>query len=248
MAAEFDTVAEWTAESIRALGVAYAIPAGCRGSSSPGVLHWFLDRLDVTPGQTFLDAGAGVGGPAAFAAQETAVRPVLTDPEMGACRAARSLFGLPALTAGTALPFAAGTIRAGWSLGVLCTVDDQPAFLAELRRVLHRRGRFGLLVYTAAHPGPLEGPQPDGNTFPTDRELAELLAGAGLRVDSSGRTGEFAAAASTWQTSASAVQTEIGHRHGHDERWRTAQRQADLMGRLLESGEVVGSLLVVAAS
>jgi hypothetical protein len=32
MAAEFDTVAEWTAQVAEALGPEYAVPAGCRGS------------------------------------------------------------------------------------------------------------------------------------------------------------------------------------------------------------------------
>ncbi|GAC1345900.1 MAG: hypothetical protein NVSMB29_20240 [Candidatus Dormibacteria bacterium] len=55
-------------------------------------MRWLLDRLQLEPGQTFLDVGAGVGGPAAFARRERGVRPLLTDPELGACRAARSLF------------------------------------------------------------------------------------------------------------------------------------------------------------
>ena len=34
MEAEFDTVAGWTEEAVRALGAETAIPAGCRGSGS----------------------------------------------------------------------------------------------------------------------------------------------------------------------------------------------------------------------
>ena len=36
MEAEFDTVAGWTEEAVRALGPEYAVPAGCRGSGSEG--------------------------------------------------------------------------------------------------------------------------------------------------------------------------------------------------------------------
>ena len=111
MDAEFDTVAKWTAEVVAGLEPAQRIPAGCRGSGSPGALHWLLDHLEPESDQVFLDCGAGVGGPAAFAARETGVRPVLTDPEPGACRAARSLFGLPALQAGTQLPIATGAVE-----------------------------------------------------------------------------------------------------------------------------------------
>jgi SAM-dependent methyltransferase len=248
MAAEFDTVAEWTAQVAADLGPAYAIPAGCRGSGSPGVLHWFLDRLDAVPGRTFLDCGAGVGGPAAFAAQEAGVSPVLTDPEAGACRAARALFGLPTVRAGTSLPIATESIGSGWSLGVLCTVHDQRAYLAEVRRVLRPGARFGLLVYTASHPGNLRHEPPDGNTFPTGDTLADLVDAASLSVDISGRTDDFAAVSPAWQQAVAAVQTELRRRHGRDRRWQAAERQSDRMRRLLDAGEVVGSLLVLVPS
>ncbi len=91
MNAEFDTLAAWTADVATDLDPAYRIPAGCRGSGSPGAMHWLLEHLRPEPGQAFLDCGAGVGGPAAFAAAETGVRPVLTAPELGAYRAAQSL-------------------------------------------------------------------------------------------------------------------------------------------------------------
>ena len=70
MAAEFDTVAEWTAEVAADLGAAYHIPAGCRGSGSPAALDWLVGKLDPAPGEAFLDCGAGVGGPAAYAVQQ----------------------------------------------------------------------------------------------------------------------------------------------------------------------------------
>lgn len=245
MSAEFGTVAEWTAEAAADLGPTYAIPAGCRGSGSPGVLRWFLDHLDAAPGRTFLDCGAGVGGPAAFAAREAHVTPVLTDPEAGACRAARSLFGLPAVRASTALPIATASIATGWSLGVLCTVREQPAYLAELRRVLQPSARFGLLVYTASHAGRLHHKPPDGNLFPTEDALAGLLAAASLGVDISGRADDFATVPPAWQQAVDAVQAELQRRHGQDPRWQAAEQQSDRMRRLLDDGEVVGSLLVV---
>lgn len=150
--AEFDTLAVWTADVAAGLDPASRIPVGGRGSGGPGAMHWLLDRLRPEPGRLFLDSGAGVGGPAAFAAREAGVGPLLTDPQHGACPAARTLFGLPTLrAAGDRLPIAPGVVRVGWSLGVLCTVNDKAAFLTDVRRVLHHRGRFGLLVYCAAH-------------------------------------------------------------------------------------------------
>ena len=245
MDAEFGTVAVWTADVATDLDPAYRIAAGCRGSGSPGAMRWLLDHLRPEPGQTFLDCGAGVGGPAAFAARESGVRPLLTDLELGACRAARSLFGLPALQAGSRLPVATGVIGVGWSLGVLCTVDDQPAFLAEIRRVLEPQARFALIVYCAAHPGELRLEPPQGNTFPTVQALDDLLDRASLRVLSSGWTDDFAALPAEWQEAMATVQAELDRRHGDDPRWQTAKEQSSRMGSLLEAREVRGRLLVL---
>src|SRR6185369_15439861 len=79
MDAEFDTVAEWTAQVAVELGTDYHIPAACRGSGSPRALDWLIDRMDLAAGQVLLDSGAGVGGPAAYAAQQNSVRPFLVE-------------------------------------------------------------------------------------------------------------------------------------------------------------------------
>ena len=77
MEAEFDTVARWTAEAVGLLGPEYALPAACRGSGSPAALAWLCAALDLQPGTTLLDVGAGVGGPAAFAAERHGALPAL---------------------------------------------------------------------------------------------------------------------------------------------------------------------------
>ena len=245
MEAEFDTIAAWTAEVVAGLARAQRVPPGCRGSGSPAALHWFLDQLQPQPGQVFLDCGAGIGGPAAFAVRETGVRALLTDPEAGACGAARTLYGLPALQAGTRLPIASGAIDVGWSLGVLCTVDDQPAWLAEVRRVLGDEGLFGMIVYCATHPGELQKEQPEGNTFLTVEALDRLLEAASLRVVTSAWTDHFAAFPADWEEVAGAVEAELERRHGDDSRWQTAQEQSRRMGALLAAGEVRGRMLVL---
>ena len=110
MDAEFDTVAEWTAEVAESLGPEYRIPAACRGSGRPSALDWLLAGLAPRPGDLMIDIGAGLGGPSAYAAERTGVRPVLVEPEPDACRAAARLFGAPVVRAdATALPFA--TVR-----------------------------------------------------------------------------------------------------------------------------------------
>jgi len=241
MKAEFDTVAAWTADVALDLGPDHHVPAGCRGSGSPGALRWLLEHLAVTSLDRMLDCGAGVGGPAAFAAGEVGVRPVLSEPEAGACRAAVRLFALPVVQAASALPFRASSFDVAWSLGVLCTVADQRRFLAELRRVLRPEGRLGLLVFVAARS---LAEQPAGNNFPTQQGLETLLSRAGLRIHDSASAADFAGTPPLWQQQADAVEAELARRHGDGPAWQTAERQSAVIGRLLSSGDLVGTLLV----
>ena len=60
MAAEFDTVAEWTAQVAADLGPDYYIPAACRGSGRPSALDWLLAGLDPHSGDVMIDIGAGL--------------------------------------------------------------------------------------------------------------------------------------------------------------------------------------------
>ena len=242
MEAEFDTVAKWTADAAIDLGTDYYVPAACRGSGSPASLRWFLDQLAVTRDDRMLDCGAGVGGPAAFARDEVGVVPLLTDPAAGACRAASRMFDLPVVQAASDLPFASASLDVVWSLGVLCTVPDQPHLLAELRRVLGPRGRLGLLVFVAQHP-PLSD-QPSGNNFPTEQGLRTMLADAGLRVENSASAADFVMTPELWAERAGAVEDELERRHGRDPRWQTAAEQSALIGRLLSDGEVAGTMIV----
>ena len=99
MEAEFDTVAGWTEEAVRALGPEYAVPAGCRGSGSEGALRWLADRMDLGPNTRMLDSGAGIGGPAGWLAAERGVAPVCAEPMAAAVHAGRRLFGLPSVVA-----------------------------------------------------------------------------------------------------------------------------------------------------
>lgn len=241
MQSEFDVVAGWTADVALDLGPDHRIPAGCRGSGSPGSVRWLLDQLAVGASDRMLDCGAGVGGPAAFAATEVGVNPVLSEPAAGACRAARRLFDLPVVQAGSRLPFATGSFDVVWSLGVLCTVEDQPELLAELHRVLTPTGRLGLLVFVA-QTTPLPDP-PEGNSFPTDDGLRELLAAAGFEVTNSASLSEFPATPAGWPERADAVEAELVRRHGDDPQWQTAAEQSSRIGRLLQEGQLSGSLI-----
>jgi SAM-dependent methyltransferase len=236
MEAEFDTVAGWTEEAVRALGSEYAIPAGCRGTGSEAALHWLADRLGLSSGTRMVDSGAGIGGPAAWVAAEQGARPVCAEPMAAAVRASRRLFALPSVVAlGQQLPFPDGSFDAAWCLGVLCTTSDKAGALAELRRVLRPGGRLGLLVFIAH--GTLTPPLPDGNEFPTEDELLGLLRAAGFALEDSAEA-DLGDSPREWTERADAVDAEVERRHGDDPAFRQARENARRVGRLLSAGEL----------
>jgi SAM-dependent methyltransferase len=244
MSAEFDTVADWTARVAMDLGPSFRIPAGCRGSGSPAVLDWLLERLDLAPGVPLLDCGAGVGGPAAYAVEQHAIDPLLVEPERGACRAARALFGHRVIQASaSALPLADETFDAAWCLGVLCTVPDQLGLLTELRRTVRRSGRIGLLIFMARAPVPPG--QLAGNHFPTEDVFMRLVDEAGLQIQDWCGTDELASAPPEWECRVDAVTEELGRRHHGARAWELAERQATLIGRLLGDSTITGEALIL---
>ncbi len=246
MAAEFDTVAQWTLDAVRQLGPDYALPAACRGSGSPAALRWLAGQLELSPGERMLDSGAGVGGPAAFAAQEFGVRPVLAEPMEGACQAADALFGLPVVTAtAEQLPFRSAAFGAGWMLGVLCTLPGKLPALTELRRVLGPAGRLGLIVYLRMS-DELPG-KPDGNEFPAAGELAGLLASSGFTVRAQQSLDSFGPAPDSWQRRAQEAEQLIAAVHAASPAWAQASDQQQAMADLLASGRVAGRVVYAVA-
>lgn len=246
MQAEFDTVAGWTAAVAADLGPEFRVPAGCRGSGSPAALDWLLDHLELRRGETLLDSGAGVGGPAGYAHLERGARPLLVEPARDAVRAGRQLFGLPSVCAdAAALPVADGRFDAAWSLGVMCTMQDQLGLLRELRRVTAPPHRIGLLVFVA-HRERLTDP-PEGNDFPTAVRLLDLVGRAGLRVLSWQSASTLPSPSQRWRERAEAVEAELRRRHGDKQAWNIAERQAARIGALIGEGQLSAELLSLRA-
>jgi SAM-dependent methyltransferase len=244
MKAEFDTVAEWTADAAIALGPDHFIPAGCRGTGHPAAFDWLLERLPVGNDVRLVDVGAGVGGAAAYAAAHSGVRPVLFEPAAGACRAARRLFEYPVACAdATALPITSGAVSCAWSLGVLCTTSDHVAVLREMRRILRPAGCAGLLVFVAERPEPPG--EPDGNHFPTAGGLRATIAAAELEVVDESIQSRLAQVPARWNELADETLAYVRERHGDEDAWQAAADESAAVGKLLADGTVYGQLLVV---
>ncbi|MBV9793581.1 MAG: class I SAM-dependent methyltransferase [Actinobacteria bacterium] len=247
MANEFDTVAGWTAQVAMDLGPDYHVPAACRGSGQPAALDWLLKGLQPTPGDLLIDAGAGVGGPAAYASQWAGLRPILVEPEPDACRASRELFGFPVMQAdATRLPLPDGAAGLAWCLGVLCTTtgaDAQLAILRELARVVRPGGRIGLLVFLATVTQ-LDDP-PEGNHFPSPAALTAMVGQAGLAVLDRALAADLPRPPADWQERTQAVESELERRHQNHPAWRVAEEQSARIGHLLQQGQLQAQVLLL---
>ncbi len=243
MSSEFGTVASWSVDAARALGPRFHVPAGCRGSGGPAAMTWLLDRLPELPGETLLDIGAGIGGPAAFARERYGATVVAAEPEAEACEAARTLFGLETVCASaTELPLESASFGVAWCVGVLCTIPDQDGALREIARVLRPGSHLGMLVY--ARTGPLDQ-QPEGNNFPALDGLEGLYRAAGFDTVDQVALAELPSPPDSWRGQEQAVADWIEQHHGDDPRWQQSVEQEQIIGRLIGSGDVVGHLSVL---
>jgi SAM-dependent methyltransferase len=116
-------------------------------AASPSVLGPLREALEGAPGRRLVDVGGGTGNYSA-ALREEGWEPLVIDrqPEMLAQAAAKGLETLQ----GDAqrLPLADASVDAVMLVSMLHHVEDQPAALAEARRILRPGGRLALMVFT----------------------------------------------------------------------------------------------------
>jgi ubiquinone/menaquinone biosynthesis C-methylase UbiE len=244
---EFDTVAGWTEEAVGELGPDYAVIAACRGSAHPAALGWLAEQLGLRSQTRLLDSGGGIGGPAAWWAQNFGAHAVVTDPMPSAMGAAHRLFGLPtAIATSQQLPCRDASFDAAALLGVLSVTDDKAGVIREKRRILRPGGRLGLLVYARQQDRLDE--QPVDTSFASWDEVQAMLNDNGFTINDSAFVDELPESPSMWREREAAVEQLLAQRHGGDERWRQAQRQSELIGQLIARGLVRATLAIATAA
>ncbi len=163
---------------IAAMDDADRIAAACRGSANPAALRWLADTLQLTPEDVVVDAGTGLGGPAAWLRAEVRCAIVAADPSPTAAAGARQLFGLPAVQAPAApAPFADRAFDAVLLLGVLSVVDDRATVLRE---ALRTGRRVGVLDYCSTSADTVHA---GGSAFAPPEQLAGELRQLWTHVD-----------------------------------------------------------------
>ncbi|MCW0213902.1 MAG: class I SAM-dependent methyltransferase [Pseudonocardia sp.] len=246
MEAEFDVVARWTREAVAELGPEHGIPAACRGSASPAALDWLARACGLRAGTRLVDVGGGMGGPAAYAARHVGARPLVVEPMPDAARTATAMLGCTAVVgSGDRVPVRAGRADAAWCLGVLCTVEDKAALLAELRRVLPAGGSLGLFVLVARVEDPPD--PPDGNHFPTAARLGVLLGEAGFEVVDGVALTDLPSPDREWQDRVDRVEAAIEAAHGDSPRFAQARDQERRIAQLMGEGAISAELMAAVA-
>ena len=194
----------------------------------------------IGPDTRVADVGSGVGGPAAWLAEHfgaaAGVRRADARRRGGRAAAVRAAHG------GRRRRGAAVDVRrrsTPWSASACCARSrgrSDRRLCGSCVGCSGPSGDLGLLVFVAR--GPLPGPLPEGNDFPTEEALTALLEDAGFSVVQSMESDGLAQAPAAWQERADAVDDLLARRHGDDPRWQRAEEQTARISRLIGGGHV----------
>jgi SAM-dependent methyltransferase len=154
------------------------------------------DAAGISAGETVVDLGAGIGGPARYLASERGARVTAVDLTPAFCEVAEELDRRTGLAdridvhCGSALdlPFDDGTFDVAWTQHASMNIEDKAGLFAEARRVLEPGGRFAMFDLQAGDVQPIHFPVPWAETreisfLATMEESAALLDAAGFRRD-----------------------------------------------------------------
>ena len=150
----------------------------------------------ISPGERVLDVGAGIGGPARTLATHLGARVTALDPTRRFCQLSEELCRRSRLDAhvhvvygdARSMPLGDSEYDVVWTQAVWPSVDDKPAMLNEMHRVLKDDGRLALYeVVGGPAGGDLHYPVPWANTpaesfLVSAQELRRLAESAGFAV------------------------------------------------------------------
>jgi ubiquinone/menaquinone biosynthesis C-methylase UbiE len=149
---------------------------------------------DLRPGQSVLDVGGGIGGPARLLAAEFGCVVTVLDLTEEYCRVGEMLTARTGLSdkvtfkVGNALdlPFSDGSFDVVWTQHSSMNIADKERLYSEANRVLRPSGRLSILEIMAGPEQPIHVPVPWADTqeisfLRPEAEMRALIAAAGFK-------------------------------------------------------------------
>jgi ubiquinone/menaquinone biosynthesis C-methylase UbiE len=238
LATEFGLYTNWIVEAVASLPGVDPVPAACRGTGHPALLVDLAEAIEARPGMLVLDAGCGMGGPAAWLRRHRGCATIGIDLMEENIEASRALFGdaASAVASASALPFRNDVFDAVWAIGVVEMFADKPHAFAEFGRVLKCGGRIVVYSFVAQASELSEGPS--SNSFASPIALRSFIENAGLAVVNGGPAPVVPALPRDWSEARNAIVDEVRARHQHDDDFERVRSELDRFNRLRSAGQI----------